>query len=318
MATVNAVVERGCSMLVHFDRAASSSEIREALESGGPEAKAEAMKKAIAILLSGEQMPQIFITIVRFVLPSDDKYVQKLLLLYMEIIEKTDSSGKILPEMILICQNLRNNLQHPNEFLRGATLRFLCRISETEILEPLIPSIVSCLEHRHAFVRRNAVMCIDRIYQMPGGDMLLQDAPETIERFLSGGESDLSTRRNAFLMLYNNAQDRAVNFLMSNLDQVANWGDILQNVVLDLIRKVRPRTPVARIPSRGLGPSPRFSTPEAASAPRVWKIPKARGAGPLERGARQRHLLARWLYRLREWWGAAAPGCLQRRAHPCV
>ena len=60
MATVNAVVERGCSMLVHFDRAASSSEIREALESGGPEAKAEAMKKAIAILLSGEQMPQIF------------------------------------------------------------------------------------------------------------------------------------------------------------------------------------------------------------------------------------------------------------------
>ena len=226
-------------MLVHFDRAASSSEIREALESGGPEAKAEAMKKAIAILLSGEQMPQIFITIVRFVLPSDDKYVQKLLLLYMEIIEKTDSSGKLLPEMILICQNLRNNLQHPNEFLRGATLRFLCRITEAEILEPLVPSIVACLEHRHSFVRRNAVLCIDRIYQMPGGDMLLQDAPETIERFLAGGESDLSTRRNAFLMLYNNDQDRAVSFLLQNVEQVANWGDILQNVVLDLIRKVR-------------------------------------------------------------------------------
>jgi coatomer subunit beta len=32
--------------------------------------------------------------------------------------------------MILICQNLRNNLQHPNEFLRGVTLRFLCRITE--------------------------------------------------------------------------------------------------------------------------------------------------------------------------------------------
>jgi hypothetical protein len=56
---------------------------------------------------------------VRYVLPSDDKMVQKLLLLYMEIIEKTDDQGKLLPEMILICQNLRNNLQHPNEFLRG-------------------------------------------------------------------------------------------------------------------------------------------------------------------------------------------------------
>ena len=133
---------------------------------------------------------------VRYVLPSDDKMVQKLLLLYMEIIEKTDEQGKLLPEMILICQNLRNNLQHPNEFLRGVTLRFLCRITEQDLLEPLIPSIIACLEHRHSFVRRNAVMAIDRIYQLPGGDIMLQDAPETIERFLSGGESDLSTRRN--------------------------------------------------------------------------------------------------------------------------
>ena len=110
---------------------------------------------------------------------------------------------------------------------------------------------------------------MDRIYQMPGGDMLLQDAPETIERFLSGGESDLSTRRNAFLMLYNNAQDRAVAFLMANLEQVANWGDILQNVVLDLIRKVRlPRTPTPPIqPTR---PSSRFW--------RNVQIPKSRGA----------------------------------------
>ena len=237
MATVNAVVERGCSMLVHFDRAASSSEIREALESGGPEAKAEAMKKAIAILLSGEQMPQIFITIVRFVLPSDDKYVQKLLLLYMEIIEKTDSSGKILPEMILICQNLRNNLQHPNEFLRGATLRFLCRITEAEILEPLIPDR-GVSGAQASFVRRNAVLCMDRIYQMPGRHAAAGRAGD--HRALPlGGESDLSTRRNAFLMLYNNDQDRAVSFLLQNVEQVANWGDILQNVVLDLIRKVR-------------------------------------------------------------------------------
>ena len=42
--------------------------------------------------------------------------------------------------MILICQNLRNNLQHPNEYIRGITLRFLCRIHEEELLEPLVPS----------------------------------------------------------------------------------------------------------------------------------------------------------------------------------
>ncbi len=49
---------------------------------------------------------------------------------------------------ILICQNLRNNLMHPNEYIRGVTLRFLCRIKEEEILEPLTPSILQNLEHR--------------------------------------------------------------------------------------------------------------------------------------------------------------------------
>ena len=238
MATVNQVVERGCSMLVHFDRATSAVELREALETGNAEEKADAMRKVISLLLGGETMPQMFITIVRYVLPSDDHTVQKLLLLYMEMIEKCGPDGKILPEMILLCQNLRNNLQHPNEFLRGCTLRFLCRITEHDLLEPLIPSIVQNLEHRHPFVRRNAVMAINKIYGLPEGEHLIPDAPEIIESFLMSGENDLGTKRNAFLMLYTHAQDRAVNYLMSNLESVSSWGDIMQTVVLDLIRKV--------------------------------------------------------------------------------
>jgi coatomer subunit beta len=232
------VVERSCSMLVYSDKPASVNEIREALEGGDPVAKASAMKNVISQLLNGESLPQIFITIVRYVLPSEDHTVQKLLLLYMEIIEKTGSDGRILPEMILICQNLRNNLQHPNEYIRGVTLRFLCRIKEAEIIEPLIPSIMANLEHRHSFVRRNAVLAIDAIYRLPGGDNMLSEAPETVEKFLSG-ESDLSARRNAFLMLYNNAQERALAYLLANVESVTSWGDILQTVALDLIRKAR-------------------------------------------------------------------------------
>merc|ERR1711970_1075806 len=115
-------------------------------------------------MLNGEDMSQLFMTIVRYVLPSEDHTIQKLLLLYLEQLQKKDSQGKLLPEMILICQNLRNNLQHPNEFIRGSTLRFLCRLSDPELIEPLVPSIVQNLEHRHPYVRRNAVMAIHKIY----------------------------------------------------------------------------------------------------------------------------------------------------------
>jgi coatomer subunit beta len=248
------VVERSCSLLVWSEKPESAQSIREALEGGDPTAKAAAMKNVISQLLNGEVLPQVFITIVRYVLPSEDHTVQKLLLLYMEIIEKTGADGRILPEMILICQNLRNNLQSPNEYLRGVTLRFLCRIKETDLLEPLVPSILANLEHRHSFVRRNAVLAIESIYRLPGGEHLLPDAPETVERFLAS-ESDLSARRNAFLMLCNTAQERALAYLLQNVEQVTSWGDILQTVVLDLIRKARARPRAACSPQRRGGPA---------------------------------------------------------------
>jgi len=139
--------------------------------------------------------------------------------------------------MILICQNLRNNLQSPNEFIRGVTLRFLCRINESEIVEPLIPSILSNLEHRHPFVRRNAVLAVMSVYKLPQGEQLLDSAPEIVEKFLVS-EQDASSKRNAFLMLFSCAQDRAVNYLFTNIDRIIDWGEQLQMVVLELIKKV--------------------------------------------------------------------------------
>ncbi|KAL6527054.1 hypothetical protein OROGR_016144 [Orobanche gracilis] len=232
-------MEKPCSLLVHFDKGtpALANEIKDALEGNDVPAKIDAMKNAIMLLLNGETLPQLFITIVRYVLPCEDHTVQKLLLLYLEIIDKTDGKGHVLPEMILICQNLRNNLQHPNEYIRGVTLRFLCRISELEIIEPLIPSIMSNLEHRNPYVRRNAILAVMSIYKLDHGEQLLVDAPETIERFLST-EQDPSTKRNAFLMLFNCAQDSAINYLLTNADRVSDWGELLQMVVLELIRKV--------------------------------------------------------------------------------
>lgn len=147
--------------------------------------------------------------------------------------------------MILICQNLRNNLQHPNEYIRGVTLRFLCRIHEEELLEPLIPSVIANLEHRHSYVRKNAVLALAAIYRLPKGELLVPDAPELVQKLLNA-EQDLSTRRNAFQMLCNHAQDRAAAYLFENIDRLVDWGDVLQIAVLDLIRKVCRAQPEAK------------------------------------------------------------------------
>jgi vesicle coat complex subunit len=70
-------------MLIYNDKQSTANEIKEALEGSDTEQKILAMQKAIVLLLNGEQLPQLFITIVRYVLPSEDHTVQKLLLLYL-------------------------------------------------------------------------------------------------------------------------------------------------------------------------------------------------------------------------------------------
>ena len=67
--------------------------------------------------------------------PQQDHTIKKLLLIFWEIIPKTSADGKLMQEMILVCDAYRKDLQHPNEFIRGSTLRFLCKLKEAELLE---------------------------------------------------------------------------------------------------------------------------------------------------------------------------------------
>lgn len=214
------------------------------LEKGDTRRKTEALKKCIHLILSGEKIPGILMTVIRFVLPLHDHTIKKLLLIFWEIVPKTLPDGKLMQEMILVCDAYRKDLQHPNEYIRGSTLRFLCKLREPELLEPLMPAIVACLEHRHSYVRRNAVLAIFNIFK--NFDFLIPDAPELIGSYLEG-EQDMSCRRNAFMMLIHADQERALNYLSSCVEQVHQFGDILQLVIVELIYKVCYVNPSERV-----------------------------------------------------------------------
>ena len=77
-------VERSCTFLVAAEALPSPAEIKAALEDGDDRSRAAAMRAAVSgVLNGGEPIPGLFITIVRYVLPSEDHTVQKLLLLYL-------------------------------------------------------------------------------------------------------------------------------------------------------------------------------------------------------------------------------------------
>ncbi|KAH7235286.1 coatomer subunit beta [Fusarium falciforme] len=223
--------------LVHQDNAAdvpTVSDLRMQLEKGTDETKVETMKRILTIMLNGDPMPTLLMHIIRFVMPSKYKPLKKLLYFYYEICPKLDSSGKLKQEMILVCNGIRNDLQHPNEYIRGNTLRFLCKLREAELIEPLLSSARSCLEHRHAYVRKNAVFAISSIFQH--SPSLIPDASELIATFLMG-ESDATCKRNAFAALSSIDHDAALSYLGSVFEGIPNAEELLQLVELEFIRK---------------------------------------------------------------------------------
>jgi coatomer subunit beta len=134
-----------------------------------------------------------------------------------------------------LCSNgIRNDLQHPNEYIRGNTLRFLTKLREPELIEPLLSSARSCLEHRHAYVRKNAVFAISSIYTH--SPSLIPDASELITAFLEG-ETDSTCKRNAFAALATINHDVALVYLSSVFDGIPNAEELLQLVELEFIRK---------------------------------------------------------------------------------
>ena len=104
------------------------------------------------------------------------------------------------------------------------------------LLEALIPSIMSNLTHKHSYVRRNAVSCVYAIYLAFKDDMLT-DIDEHIEKLLKN-ETDISTKRNAFLLLFNANQQKALAYINENIinDSSDETGDIIQLVILELLR----------------------------------------------------------------------------------
>ena len=110
----------------------------------------------------------------------------------------------------------------------------MCKLKEPELLEPLLTPARNCLEHRHAYVRKNAVFAVESIYR--NSQALIPDAPELIQGFLEN-ESDQTCKRNAFAALSAMDHEKALKYLSGAFDAIPNADELLQLVELEFIKK---------------------------------------------------------------------------------
>lgn len=110
----------------------------------------------------------------------------------------------------------------------------MTKVKDAELLEPLLSSARGCLEHRHAYVRKNAVLAISSIYAH--SEHLIPDAPELILTFLQA-ENDNTCKRNAFMSLSSISHEKALLYLTQVFDEITTIDELTQLVLIEFIRK---------------------------------------------------------------------------------
>lgn len=90
---------------LHADKT-SKEMFRAKLENSDDNSKIEAIKNTIISLANGEDVSYTLMPIIQFALPSKNKMIKKLLLLFFQSVNKKDETGKLLHEMILVWYNI--------------------------------------------------------------------------------------------------------------------------------------------------------------------------------------------------------------------
>ncbi|ORY75426.1 adaptin N terminal region-domain-containing protein [Protomyces lactucae-debilis] len=212
----------------------SVEQLKTALENKSDAVKVDTMKIILTLMYNGESLPGVLMHVIRFVMPCKSKALKKLLYLYWEVCPKLNPDGKLKQEYILVINAIRNDLQHPNEYVRGVVSRFLNKLKEPELLEPLVPTCRQNLEHRQAYVRKNAVFAVYSIYSH--SEHLIPDAPELLFNFLVA-ESDATCKRNAFVALTLLDHDKASEYVVDNYASILSMDELMQLAIIDFIRK---------------------------------------------------------------------------------
>ena len=135
------------------------------LESSDPEIKIQAMKGILALSSEGYRVESFLMPLVKFCLKEKNKQVKRMTLLCLEHISLLDKNNATLPESLLIVSSLRNDLQHPNEYMRCLTLRFVSKVTIIDIIDPLFSAILDCSSDPEAMVRYEAIITLRKVGQ---------------------------------------------------------------------------------------------------------------------------------------------------------
>ncbi|KAF1743904.1 hypothetical protein MXB_2401 [Myxobolus squamalis] len=192
----------------------SDLKLKKDIENGDISTKFDALQNLIFSIAHGQNITKdLLMFVIRFLLPVQDKQIKKLLLLFWELVPKYQSDGKLISEMILVC-----------DAYRKVGCLMICSILMSTF--GALSFVFSVNSRNHKFSSRS---CLQFVHVWN-----TRVATYVIEKFLEI-ETDPSCQRNAYLTLIQIDQNRAINYLRNKATSVLSFGDVQQLAIIELV-----------------------------------------------------------------------------------
>ncbi|WUR03978.1 coatomer subunit beta (coPB) [Vairimorpha necatrix] len=149
------------SVYISNSKDSSEENILKLVDSKEISKKIEGMKLLIEYVSQGKIGDSILHTVVKEVLLMDNNELKRLLYYFLEIYVPFLKEG----ELLLLNNQIRKDLESPNEFIRGLTLRFVTCLNSKNVINNCYKSIINNTSHSVGYVRRNAYYCLGMIYK---------------------------------------------------------------------------------------------------------------------------------------------------------
>jgi coatomer subunit beta len=169
--------------------------------------KIGALTQIVAQMSQGEDFSSLAHKITRQTMVSKNNELKRLFYYYLELIPKereSDSYGEIL----LLSNQIRKDLEHPNEYVRGFTMKFVSTLGEEELVSNFYKLVKANLNHPNSYVRRNAYYCLGSIYCKLDG---YKEVPELLYSALFR-DLDANCLRQAFVSLHMTSPELALRY----------------------------------------------------------------------------------------------------------
>ena len=232
--------EKPCYLYIDEEPLSSYRDVLKKISSKVIPDKQDALKTVLGSMVNDDNYPEdLMINVIHHLTIVDDIKIKKMLFLFWEVIDKHKPDGTMKDEIILLCNGIRKDLDSPNEYIRGRTLRLLTKLPYKEILENVKAAVFDNIKHVHPYVRSNAIMCVLSFIDNFGVDIVPDSLPDDLKEIILK-DTDTATRRNAYVLYSRISPMESLSLtqeIMEN-NEISELGDLFALCIVENLRKL--------------------------------------------------------------------------------